>query len=185
MTNTLPESTILVSLVLSINPLHAGQNHLLTPVRFSEERYLSKDKEMDLASGKEIISSFTSSMLQQPQVSHVVEVLTDVARMLLAIVEWPFNSSNTTWRISGTSCWVLNWKGTCLLVESFLWSAHKKLEGSRGVVRLFKSDIFRVTALVKGDRNVLFYLIWSSPNVIKRHTTSHIKALLLSIVWIL
>ena len=59
MTNRLPESTILVSLVLSINPLHAGQNHLLTPVRFSEERYLSRDKEMDLASGKGIISSFT------------------------------------------------------------------------------------------------------------------------------
>ena len=41
---------------------------------------------------------------------------------------------------------------TCLLVESFLKSAHKKLEGSTGVVRLFKSDIFRVTALVKDDR---------------------------------
>ena len=82
-----PESTVLVSHVLSRNPLHAGQNHLLTPVRFSEERYLSRDKEMNLASGKGIISSFTSSMLQQPQVSHVVEVLTDVARMLLAIVE--------------------------------------------------------------------------------------------------
>ena len=91
-------------------------------------------------------NNVTSSM------SHFVEVLTDVARMLLAIVEWPFNSSNTTWRISGTSCWVLNWKGTCLLVESFLWSAHKKFEGSRGVVCLFKSNIFRVTALVKGDR---------------------------------
>ena len=40
---------------------------------------MPRDKEMDLASGKGIISSFTSSMLQQPQVSHVVEVLTDVA----------------------------------------------------------------------------------------------------------
>ena len=82
----LPESTILVSLVLSINPLHAGQNHLLSPVRFSEERNLSKDKNVDLASGNGIISAFTSSMLQL-QVSHVVEVLTNVARMLQAIVE--------------------------------------------------------------------------------------------------
>ena len=41
---------------------------------------------MNLASGKGIMSSFTSSMLQQTQVSHAVEVLTDVARMLLAIV---------------------------------------------------------------------------------------------------
>ena len=41
---------------------------------------------MDLASGKGI-TSFTSSMLQQAQLSHFVEVLTDVARMLLAIVE--------------------------------------------------------------------------------------------------
>ena len=86
-TNMLPESKILVSLILSINPLHAGQNHLLIPVRFSEERYLTRDKEMDLACGKGIISSFTSSMLQQSQVSPVVEVLTDVARILLAIVE--------------------------------------------------------------------------------------------------
>ena len=108
-----PESTILVSDALSKNPLDAGQNDLLTPVRISEERYLSKDKEMDWACGKGIILSFTSSMLQQPQVSHVVEVLTDVARMLLSIVESPFNSSSTAWRISGTFCWVLNWKETC------------------------------------------------------------------------
>ena len=87
---------MLVSLVLSIDPIHAGQNHLLSFVRFSEERNLSKGTKMDLASGNEIISSFTSSMLQQSQVSHVVEVLTDVARMLLAIVERPCNSSSTT-----------------------------------------------------------------------------------------
>ena len=78
----LPESTILVSLVLSINRLHPGQNHLLTPVRFSEETYLSKEKDMDLASGKGIISSFTSSMLEQPQVLHVVKVL----RIVLAAI---------------------------------------------------------------------------------------------------
>ena len=64
-----------------------GKNHLLTPVRFSEERILSKDKEMDFISGKGQVTSFTSSMLQQLQVSHVVEILTDVARMLLIIVE--------------------------------------------------------------------------------------------------
>ena len=52
---------------------------MLSPVRFSEERNLSKDKEMDLARGK--------TMLQQSHVLHVIEVLTDVARMLLAIVE--------------------------------------------------------------------------------------------------
>ena len=92
----LPESTILVSLALSINPLHAGQNHFLSPVRFSEERDLSQDKEMDLASGNGIIATFTSSMLQQLQVSHVVEFSTDVTRMLLAIMEAPFNSSSTT-----------------------------------------------------------------------------------------
>ena len=55
----LPESTILASLVLSINQLHAGQNHLFTSVTFLEEKNLSKNKE-DLVSGKGIISSFTS-----------------------------------------------------------------------------------------------------------------------------
>ena len=53
---------------------------------------------------KGIISSFSSSMLQQPQLSHVVEVLTDVARMLQTVAEWLFNSSSTAGRISGTSC---------------------------------------------------------------------------------
>ena len=56
-------------------------------VRLSKERNLSKDNEMDLASGNGIISSFTSSMLQQPHVPLVVEVGTEIARMLLAIVE--------------------------------------------------------------------------------------------------
>ena len=46
----------------------------------------SKDKEIDLTSGNGIISNFTSSMLQQPQLLHVVEALTDVARMLRGIV---------------------------------------------------------------------------------------------------
>ena len=46
----------------------------------------SKDKEIDLTSGNGIISSFTSSMLQQPQLLHVIEALTDVARMLLGIL---------------------------------------------------------------------------------------------------
>ena len=42
---------------------------------------------MDLARGNENISSFISPMLQQPHVSYVVEVLTDVAIMLVAIGE--------------------------------------------------------------------------------------------------
>ena len=55
--------------------------------RLSKERNLSKDNEMDLASGNGTISSFTSSMLQQLHVPLVVEVGTEMARMLLAIVE--------------------------------------------------------------------------------------------------
>ena len=52
-----------------------------------QKKEISKDMEMDLTTGNGIISSFTSSMLQQPHVVQVVEVLTGVARMLLAIVE--------------------------------------------------------------------------------------------------
>ena len=81
-----------------------------------------------------------------------IEVLKDVTRMLLAIVEWPFNSSSTTWRISWTSSWVLNWKRASLLVKSFLRAACNELGGSRGVVQFFQKDIFRVTVLVNGDR---------------------------------
>ena len=42
---------------------------------------------MNLTSGNGIMLSFTYSMLQQPNVSDDIEVLTDVARMLPAIVE--------------------------------------------------------------------------------------------------
>ena len=59
---------------------------MLSPVTLSEERNLSKDNEMDFASGNGIISSFTSPMLQQPHVP-LVEVRTDVARILLPIAE--------------------------------------------------------------------------------------------------
>ena len=52
-----------------------------------QKKEMSKDMEMDLTTGNGIISSFTSSMLQQPHVVQVVEVLTGVARMLLAILE--------------------------------------------------------------------------------------------------
>ena len=87
----LPESTVLVPLVLSINPLHSGKNHLLSPVRHSEKKNMFKHK--DLVSANGIISSVTSSMLQQSHAPHIVEVLTDVSKILLAIVEWPFDSS--------------------------------------------------------------------------------------------
>ena len=55
----------------------------------------------------------------------VVEVQTDVARMFLAVVEWSFNSSSTTWRISGTSYLVFKLEGDRqpigkLLVDSLL-----------------------------------------------------------------
>ena len=59
----------------------------MSPVTLSEERNLFKDNEMNSASANGIISSFTSSLLQQPHVPLVVEVSTDVARMLLAIME--------------------------------------------------------------------------------------------------
>ena len=86
------------------------EHHLMSPVRLSKERNLSKDNEMDLASGNGIISSFTSSVLQQPHVPLVVEVQTEMARMLLPIVEWHFLFWSTFQNVSGTSCWVFKLK---------------------------------------------------------------------------
>ena len=73
----LPELTLLASPVLSINLLHAEQNHLFSSVILLEERNLSKDKKLDY-----IIPQCCSSHM-----SHIIEVLTDEARSLLAIVE--------------------------------------------------------------------------------------------------
>ena len=94
-----------------------------------------------MASDKGIISNFISSMSEKT---------TDVK--YLGSNRCGNGITGYGWMISVTSCWMLNWNGTCLLVDSFPQSTHKKLEGCRGVVHLFKRDIFRVTALVKGDR---------------------------------
>ena len=99
---------------------------------------------------RELYQVFLHQCYNNDSCHMLLRFLTDVARMLQAVAEWLFNSSSTAGRISGTSCWVLNWKGTSLLVDRSLQKAHKKLE--RWVNPLFKSGILRVTALVKGDR---------------------------------
>ena len=62
----------------------------------------------------------------------------------LAAIDIPFSSSKTTCSISATSCWVLKSKGTPVIMDSFHFKAHKKLDGSTGLVAFFFTAMLRL-----------------------------------------
>ena len=69
-----------------------------------------------------------------------------------AAIDMPFSSSKTTWSISATSCWVLKLKGTPLMMDSLRFKAHKKLDGSTGLVEFFFTAMLRLIARNIGDK---------------------------------
>ena len=70
----------------------------------------------------------------------------------LAARDTPFSSSKTTCNISATSCWVLKSKGTPLKLDSLRFKAHKKLDGSTGLLEFFFTVMLRLMARNIGDR---------------------------------
>ena len=72
----------------------------------------------------------------------------------LAARDTPFSSSKTTCNISATSCWVLKSKGTSLKLDSLCFKAHKKLDGSTGLIEFFFMAMLKLMARNIGD-NVL------------------------------
>ena len=70
----------------------------------------------------------------------------------LGAIDMPFSSSKTTCSISTTSCWVLKLKDTPLMMDSLRFKAHKKLDGSTGLVEFFFTAMLRLIAHNIGDK---------------------------------
>ena len=70
----------------------------------------------------------------------------------LGAIDMPFSSSKTTCSISTTSCWVLKLKDTPLMMDSLRFKAHKKLDGSTGLVEFFFTAMLRLIARNIGDK---------------------------------
>ena len=71
---------------------------------------------------------------------------------LVAAIDMPFSSSKTTCSISATSCWVLKLKDTPLKMDSLRFKAHKKLDGSTGLVEFFFTAMLRLIAHNIGNK---------------------------------
>ena len=63
-----------------------------------------------------------------------------------------FSSSKTSCSISATSCWVLKLKDTPLMMDSLRFKAHKKLDGSTGLIEFSFTAMLRLIVRNRGDK---------------------------------
>ena len=89
---------------------------------------------MSADTGRVEISRFCSDSEKQKQVLQETVIFCVLEINWLADRDTPFSSSKTTCNISATSCWVLKSKGTPLKLDSLRFKAHKKLDGSTGLL---------------------------------------------------
>ena len=73
-------------------------------------------------------------VLQDTIVPCVLEIKLNVANYT------PFSSSKTTCSISATSCWELKSKGATLVLDKLRFKAHKKFDGSIGLLEFFLTE---------------------------------------------
>ena len=141
-----------VSLVLSERRLHEGQNHLFCDDKISGFRNWFIEVCLSVDPGRVTISRFSSDTEEQKQVLQETVIFCVLQIKWLAANDIPFTSSKTTCSISATSCWVLKSKGTPLIMDSLRFKAHKKLDGSTGLVEFFFTAMLRLIACNIGDR---------------------------------
>ena len=92
---------------------------------------------MSAYTGRVKISRFCSDSEKQKQVLQETVIFCVLEINWLAVRDRPFSSSKTTCNISATSSWVLKSKGTPLKLGSLRFKAHKKLDGSTGLLEFF------------------------------------------------
>ena len=107
---------------------------------------------MSVDTGRVTITRFSSDTEEQKQVLQETVIFCVLQIKWLAANDIPFTSSKTTCSISTTSCWVLKSKGTPLMMDSLRFKAHKKLDGSKGLVEFFFTAMLRLIACNIGDR---------------------------------
>ena len=107
---------------------------------------------MSADAGRVTISIFSSDTEEQKQVLQETVIFCVLQIQWFATNDIPFNSSKTTCSISATSCWALKSKGTPLMMDSLPFKAHKKLDGSTGLVEFFFTAMLILIACNTGDR---------------------------------
>ena len=141
-----------ISLVLSERVLHKGQNHLFPDDKISELRNCFIEVCMPVDTCRGSISRFSSETEEHRQVLQDSVVLIVLEIKLLAASDTPLSSSKTTCSISATSCWELKSKGVTLVLDKVHFKAHKKLDGSIGLVEFFLTAMLRLIARNMGDK---------------------------------
>ena len=136
--------------MLSQRRLHDGQNHLFCDVKISG--FKNWFIEVWMSAGRVTTSRFSSDTDEQKQVLQETVIFCVLQIRWLAAIDIPFSSSKTTCSISATSCWVLKSKGTPLSFDSLRFKAHKKLDGSTGLVEFFFTAMLRLIARNIGDK---------------------------------
>ena len=104
---------------------------------------------MSADTGRVTIPPFSSDTDEQKELLPETVIFCVLQMKWLVAIDIPFISSKTTCSIYATSCWVLKSKGTPLTMESLRFRAHKKLEGSTGLVEIFFTVMLR---LIAGNR---------------------------------
>ena len=107
---------------------------------------------MSAETGRITISRFSSDTDEQKQVLQETVIFCVLQIRWLAAIGMPFSSSKTTCSISATSCWVVKLKDTPLMMDSLRFKAHKKLDGSTGLVAFFFTAMLRLIARNIGDK---------------------------------
>ena len=138
--------------MLSERVLHDGQNHLLPDVKISGLKNCLTEVSIPVDTCRESISRFSSETEEHRQVLQDTVVLNVLEIKLLAANDTPFSSSKTTCSISATSCWELKSKGVTLVLDKLRFKAHKKFDGSIGLVEFFLTAILRLIACNMRDK---------------------------------
>ena len=107
---------------------------------------------MSAETGRVTISRFSSDTDEQKQVLQETVIFCVLQIRWLAAIDMPFSSSKTTCSISATSCWVLKLKDTPLMMDSLRFKAHKKLDGSTGLIEFSFTAMLRLIVRNRGDK---------------------------------
>ena len=98
------------------------------------------------------ISRFSSETEGHRQLLQDTVVLCVSEIKLLAANDTPLSSSKTICSTSGTSCWELKSKGATFVLDKLHFKAHKKFDGSTGLVEFFLTAMLRLIACNMGDK---------------------------------
>ena len=137
--------------MLSERVLYEGQNHLFPDDKISGLRNCLREVSMSVVTCRDSILRFSSETEEHRQVLQATVVLSVSEITLLAANDKPFSSSKTTYSISATSCWEFKSKVTTLVLDKLCFKAHKKFDGSIGLVKFFLTAILRLIACNMAD----------------------------------